>query len=104
MEQGDNLWNISKSHFGIGDLYYIIAEMNSLTVGASENIYEKQKLKIPLLWEVVLMQERLVKPGDTMWDRFIRHNSKSDWNIEKLKLPYGSSDPNIIYPMQVINP
>jgi nucleoid-associated protein YgaU len=91
VKQGDNLWKISKAHYGTGYKWVVIASVNKIS--DPDQIFVGSKLNIPKA------ADYKVKSGDTLWDIAERiYGSGFEWtkiadaNPEKIgTLPNGNS-------------
>lgn len=92
VEPGNTLWGIAQ-YFGTTP--EAIARLNGIPV--MDQIYPGQKLRIPVT-EIQAPEYYVVRPGDTLWTISQRFNVP----METIMQNNSFTDPNVIYPGQMI--
>lgn len=103
VQSGDSLWNIAKEHFGSGNKWTDIYDLNSEVIGDNPNlIFSGSELQLPSVENIAQAHDYIVKPGDNLWN-IAKDNlgSGAKWpHLYQHNADIIGSDPNLIHPGQ----
>lgn len=97
VKKGDSLWKICKLEYGHGQFFHAIAHMNNLSWNNKYHLKPGKQIKLPKLWQLAQLEDKMVRPGDSLW----KISKKLNVN---LKTPQASPNKNKIYPFQIVTP
>jgi hypothetical protein len=99
--RGDSIWKLAKKYYGVGDLWYLIAEENGFRNDRDLVLHPGSLLTLPPYWKIAQRDACAVRVGETVWSR-VKKTRATKFELRKLRPPLGSLDLDHIYPLQCI--
>jgi hypothetical protein len=97
---GESLWTLAKTHYGVGDIWYLVAAENGIDTSRKTLLRPGQRILLPPYWKMAQRDSCVVRVGETVWKRLQLSSSNKR---HKIRPPLGSHDVDRIYPLQCLD-